>query len=372
MQQALKISVTVPTYSRAETLRKLIAHLADQDLDPSSYEAVIADDGSPDNTREVVEQLQKKVPFQLNYHRHPNRGIGATQNCAIREAKAPIVLMIADDILLARHALRAHLESHQAHPEQEAAVLGNVRQSPEMAQTVFLRTWNLFRFEDFEGPIEVPYYRFWAANISAKRDFLLKHGLFREDLGRGGPAAHEDAELGCRLHKSGLRILYNAAATGDHYHIVTRERACTRAWEQGLNFDEFRAFAPAPEIPVAYHDLRWSTFGDHLRAWLGPRRRDLAPTDRNPLRMIARHVLRGMVFNGVTVPLFWDPLFDRAERDPRVAARMRATFYRGVIGYHFFRGCREGNRRFGAPRSAQPQLRSSMDANFRTSESQSD
>ena len=349
MPDSLKISVSIPTFSRAETLRKTIAHLADQDLYPASYEVVIADDGSPDNTREVVAELQAKVPFRLRYHHHANRGIGATQNCGIREAKAPVVLMIADDILLSRRALRAHLESHQAYPEPEVAILGNVQQSPDMCDTAFLRTWNLFRFEDFAKLAEVPYYRFWAANISAKRDFLLRGGLFREDLGRGGPAAHEDVELGCRLRGLGLRIFHNPAALGFHYHVVSREKACVRAYEQGLNFDEFRHFTSAPEIPVVYHDLRWSTLGDHFRAWFGRSRQSLARGDRNPFVAIARHLARRAAFNRVTVPLIWDPLFERAERDPRIESLMRPAFYRGLIAYHFFRGCREGNRRFGVP-----------------------
>jgi glycosyltransferase involved in cell wall biosynthesis len=346
---SLQLTVSVPTYNRAETLRKTIAHLADQDLDPDSYEVVIVDDGSGDNTREVVESLRSQVPFSLHYHHHPNRGIGATQNCGIRAAKAPIVLMIADDILLTRHALRAHLESHRAHPDEETAVLGNVHQSPEMCQTAFLRTWDLFRFADFEGMSEIPYYRFWAANISAKRDFLLRGGLFRENLGRGGAAAHEDSEFGCRLRKIGLRIFHNPAALGYHYHVVSRDKACLRAYEQGLNFDEFRSVARVPELSVAYHDLRWTTLGDHLRAWFGPNRRHLSPADRNPVIAIGRNAARRIVFNGATVRLIWDPLFDRAERHPRVEALMRPAFYRGLIAYHFFRGVRDGNRRFGLP-----------------------
>jgi GT2 family glycosyltransferase len=61
----------------------------------------------------------------------------------------------------------------------------------------------------------------------------MRHGLFRENLGRGGPAAHEDTELGYRLHQYGLRIFYKSAALGYHHHMITREKACLRAYEQG-------------------------------------------------------------------------------------------------------------------------------------------
>jgi len=201
--------------------------------------------------------------------------------------------------------LRTHLEVHERNPEEGIAVLGN--QSPRLTQSVFLRKWESFRFADFEGLVEVPYYRFWACNISLKRDFMLQHGLFREPMGRAGPAAHEDPELGCRLHGAGLRILFATYALGYHYHVVTIETACRRAYQQGLNFDEFRAIADAPEIVVAYRDLRWPTLGDHLRTWFGPNRQHLPLRERNPITSIARHIVRRAVFNRATTQLFWSP-----------------------------------------------------------------
>ena len=349
MTESLKLSVVLATYNRAETLRETLRHLADQDLDPKLFEVIVIDDGSPDHTRDLVAGLGPIVPFQMTYFHHANHGPGYTQNRGIREARGPIVLLMADDIMMARHTLRTHLEVHERNPEETVAVLGKVVQSPLLTQSVFLRKWESFRFADFEGLVEVPYYRFWACNISVKRDFMLRQGLFREPMGRAGPAAHEDPELGCRLHRAGLRILFAPQALGYHYHVVTLATACQRAYQQGLNFDEFRAIADAPEIVVAYRDLRWRTFGDHLRTWFGPSRQQLPPRERNPIISIARHLTRRAVFNRATIRWWWIPLLDRAERDERVAALMRPAFYRGLVSYHFFKGCRDGNRRFGIP-----------------------
>jgi GT2 family glycosyltransferase len=345
----LKLSVAVATYNRAETLRHTLRHLGEQELDPSSYEVIVADDGSPDHTTEVVNELKPSLPYRLTYLRHVNHGIGYTENQGIKAARAPLVLLMADDIFMSPQALKARVEGHAVHPESEAAILGRVVQPPHSTESTFLQKWDPFRFGDFRGLTEVPYFRFWACNISFKRDFMMKHGLFRENMGRGGPATHEDTELGYRLHQAGLRIYFDMRALGFHNHIVTRAQACTRAYQQGLNFDEFRALAPAPEITVAYHDLRLNTLRDHFRAWTGPGRQHLRPSDRNPMVVFGRHVLRGTVFNRLTVRLVWNPLFDLAERNPAVARRMRPAFYRGLIAFHFFRGCKEGNTRFGIP-----------------------
>jgi len=133
---------------------------------------------------------------------------------------------------------------------------------------------------------------------------------------------------------------------------VTLKQACARSHLQGVNFGEFNAYVPEPEINVAYHVINWTTLGDHLRCWFGPRRKYLAPADRNPLLLLARYAVRGLVFNSLTVPQFWERLADRAERSPKVARLMRASFYRGIIAYYFFQGVRDGNRRYGVPSRA--------------------
>jgi glycosyltransferase involved in cell wall biosynthesis len=342
MADDLRLSVVMATYNRAETIRETLRHLADQSLDPTQYEVIVIDDGSPDHTRVVVDEWMDRAPFKLTYLHHANRGPGYTENRGLEAARAPVVLLMADDIFMAHDTLAAHLAMHDANPEPEVAVLGRVEQSPTLDGNLFLRTWDPFRFTAFAGQTELPYYRFWACNISVKRDFVMRYGPFREQRGRAGAAAHEDPELGYRLSRGGLRILYAPAALGHHHHIVTFEQACKRAYMQGLNFPDFRDQVGQPEIAVAYHVFGPSTLRDHLQIWFGPRRRFVGPAERNPLRLLARYALRDLAFNFITVPLLWQTMLARAERNPMLARLVRANFYHGVIAHHFFRGCREG------------------------------
>lgn len=343
-----KLSVVMATYKRAETLKETIRHLVNQELDPTAFEVIIIDDASPDNTGEVVEEAIGRVPFRMKYLRHEtNRGPGFTENRGIREALAPIILLMADDIWMTPRALREHLEFHEAHPEPEVAVMGRVLQSPKLDQTVFLRNWDPFRFTDVDGGVELPYYRFWANNISVKRAFLMAHGLFRVDMGRGGAAAHEDSELGYRLHKAGLRILYNAAALGHHYHFVTLDGAIKRWYERGVNWGELRACVPAPELPVAYHILNLQTVRDHVRTFFSPRRKYLMGADRNPALLLLRHVFRFAAFNRLTTRYLWRPLFERAESSPTLARVMNRQFYRLFLYYYFLKGVRDAEPVYG-------------------------
>jgi glycosyltransferase involved in cell wall biosynthesis len=341
----LQLSVVLATYNRADTLRRTLRHLADQDLEPARYEVLVIDDGSPDDTGRVVAEAARDFPCRLVYLRHDNRGPGYTQNRGLREARAPIALLMADDIWLDRGALRAHLERHRRNPEPEVAVLGRVLQSPEMNQTVFLRHWDPFGFRDLAGRTELPFTMFWVCNISVKQEFMLRHGLFRETVGPAGPSDHHDAEAGYRLAQHGLRILYDEEAWGFHYHPSSLDQMTARYYERGLNWPTYRKLAPAPEIPVLAHVLDFSTLRDHLRVLHGPN--SLHGADRHLSFHAARKLVRLLTFSPLTVPWLWKPLADRAERSPWVAKLMSRRFYRALLFYYFERGIHDARKRFG-------------------------
>lgn len=340
-----EISVVLSTYRRAETLRRTLECLVEQDLPPERFEVIVVDDGSPDSTAEIVAECKRKAPFSLSYLRHENRGPGYTQNRGIMSARAPLVLLMADDIFLEPHAVRSHLEHHRAHPALEVAALGRVKQSPELTQSVFLAKWDPFRFDEIDGHTELPPYRFWAMNISAKREFLVSNGMYLEHRGRGGASCMEDLELGCRLHGRGLRLNYCREALGWHYHVVSLDEAVKRWYERGLNYGEFRRHAPLPELTVWFHVLDRHTVGEYYRVLQGAN--SFRGLERWFAWHVLRHVVRVVVVNALSAKYFWRPLFDLAERSPVVAARVTPKMYRVFLYYHFLRGVRDGRRIYG-------------------------
>ncbi len=340
-----EISVVLSTYRRAGTLRRTLDHLLAQDLAPHRFEVIVVDDGSPDETPEVVADYARRAPFTLVFRRHENRGPGYTQNRGIERARAPVVLLMADDIFLAPHAVRAHLEHHQAHPEPGAAALGKVLQSPELTQSVFLSKWDPFRFKDFEGLTDLPPYQFWAMNISVKRDFVMRHGMYLEHQGRCGVSCLEDLELGCRLHEHGLRLRYESGALGRHYHVVSLDQAIARWHERGMNYGEFRRYAKLPELTVWFHILDRHTVGEYYRVLKGPN--SFRGAERHFAWHVVRHLVRVATINAITVRAFWRPFFDLAERSPLVASLVTPKMYRGFLYYHFLRGVSDARRIYG-------------------------
>lgn len=340
------ISVVVATYNRSETLRRLLRCLSEQDLDGNSFELVLVSDASPDDTAGVVEELGPQLPFSLTYiENERNRGIGYSQNEGIRTARAPVVLLMADDILQTSPSLRTHLEFHRDHPEQTAAALGRVLQAPELDETVFLRNWDPFQFRRLAGATVLPRYRFWACNLSFKRDFMLRWGMFRQDMGRTG--GHEDTEVGYRLARRGLRIHYLPEALAYHRHVYTLDQAVRRWYLRGQGYHRLQALVGDPELTVFLHVLNRRTVRQYVRVLRRPNA--LSGWEKSLAWHLLREAVRRVVLNAATVRLLWRPILNRAEKWPWLGRRMNTQIYRAYLYYHFLRGVRDGARGKPAP-----------------------
>ena len=83
-----RVSVLIPTYDHAAFLpRALDSLLAQRE---QRWEAIVVEDGSPDDTREVVRPYLDDPRF--SYHRFAdNRGLGAALSAAQARATAPYV-----------------------------------------------------------------------------------------------------------------------------------------------------------------------------------------------------------------------------------------------------------------------------------------
>jgi glycosyltransferase involved in cell wall biosynthesis len=223
-------SVLIPTYNRSDILERCLQAVLNQTVPPSSYEVIVVDDGSTDNTPQIAARFADGE--RVRYFRQPNQGPSAARNLGIREARSDLVLFIGDDILCPPDLLELHAARYAEYDDGATAVLGTSIWSPELDLSPLMRYSQegravpMFQFNRIDDPDHVPFGYFITSNISVPRRFMLDHGLFDEDF----PYAFgEDTELGYRLAKTGLRIVLEPAAQVLHHHQITYRGLCRRA-----------------------------------------------------------------------------------------------------------------------------------------------
>jgi GT2 family glycosyltransferase len=314
-----RLSVEISTFNRREVLRSVLARLARQTLSPDQFEVVISDDGSSDGTAAMVESAQKSLPYEVRWITHQHRGCGATHNAGIRECAGDLVLMLADDILPQPALLEEHVKSHARDPRPATAVVGKIEQSPELPQTGFQKGWDALLNATYRTITTTRDYSvFWVSNLSFKRAFMLDQGMFPE----WPAAAGEDAELGHRLLRKGMTLVFNPKALGYHYHPVTIETVAAKMYEHGYNWHYVEAAVPDLKVRVRSENLKPS---DGLGLYL---------------RTLLKNRLRAAVLNRFTVPAVVIPLTRRAERVRSLDCLM-PFLAKKIVSYHYFKGIRD-------------------------------
>lgn len=108
-----RVSVVIPTYNRAGYVGATIRSVLDQTH--RSLEVLVADDGSTDETRRVVEAI---ADDRVVYLAEPHRGQpAATRNAALARATGSLIAFVDDDDLWLPEKLAHQIERLRASPE---------------------------------------------------------------------------------------------------------------------------------------------------------------------------------------------------------------------------------------------------------------
>ncbi len=112
----MKVSVVIRTYNRGYVIGEAIASALGQTYD--NFEIIVVDDGSTDNTAEVVKQFRND---KIRYVKHDrNRGVSAAGNTGIRNATGDVIAHLDSDDLWKPEMLGTLVDFLNRHPEAGA------------------------------------------------------------------------------------------------------------------------------------------------------------------------------------------------------------------------------------------------------------
>lgn len=206
-----QLSVVVTTYNRAAILAKCLDALLHQEGDPS-YEVLVVDDGSTDETPAMLDALMAEHA-RLRVYRQPNGGRASARNSGIREARGEYLCYVDSDVFVAPGFVKAHLDAHAAF-QKRAAGAPHSKHRDCFVQGLSV---NIDRLEDaYQVKVFDPSRAFFdTKNVSLRRQWLSDVGGFDTGFVEYG---WEDLELGVRLKEKGLTIVRARDAYGFHFH----------------------------------------------------------------------------------------------------------------------------------------------------------
>ena len=216
MGEKVSVALLVTTYNWPEALSLVLDSVLIQTVLPD--EIIIADDGSGEATRAVVDAFRKKTAIPVKHFWHPDEGFRKTIiiNQAITGTSSDYIIQIDGDIVL--HEL--FIKDHISEAERGYYIRGSRVLLPEFTTRHYLRTGNFEpvstfgkgvrnRINSLRIPLLAPLLikkskrsRNWIGCNCAfwREDFLRVNGYNNELKGWG----HEDIELAARFINSGL------------------------------------------------------------------------------------------------------------------------------------------------------------------------
>ena len=100
----MKITVFTPTYNRADKLPRLFDSLTAQTS--YNFEWLVVDDGSVDDTEDLILQLKKDAPFPVRYYKKENGGKHTAYNLALEHAQGEWLVCLDSDDTLTEQAVQ--------------------------------------------------------------------------------------------------------------------------------------------------------------------------------------------------------------------------------------------------------------------------
>lgn len=97
------LSIVTPTYNRADLLPRLYKSLVEQNS--NDFEWIVVDDGSSDNTEELINSYIKEDKFKITYIRKANGGKHTAYNLGVNSSNGDLVICVDSDDLMAKNSI---------------------------------------------------------------------------------------------------------------------------------------------------------------------------------------------------------------------------------------------------------------------------
>ncbi len=207
-----EFSVIIPTFNRKKELLECLDSLSNQSFPKASFEVIVVDDGSTDETGDAIKH--KRFEFKLSYLKQTNAGPAQARNAGAGMAKATILAFTEDDVIVRPDWL---IKAREAFERQDVEMLEG--------RTVYSGTdSDVRRFEPEQRPSFIP------CNLFVKADVFKALGGYSKSYFDAGSGLYfrEDADFGFRALASGHRSAIDRDVVVEHPVQFMSVKSCSR------------------------------------------------------------------------------------------------------------------------------------------------
>jgi glycosyltransferase involved in cell wall biosynthesis len=247
-----EIALLLSTFERPVHLRRALESIALQSDVADRFELIVTDDGSTDDTPQIVAEFAHSVSFRVGFATHPHTTfrLSRCRNEGVLASRAPYLLFLDGDCILPRDHVRIHLERRKPgtvmagdccrlDQETSSRITSDVICSGQFqnwgARREIRRLRKLDRSARFYGLIRHPTKpRLIGNNVGIWRtDYERVNGYDENFQGWGC----EDDDLRLRLRKAGVRIESIVRWTNTYHLWHPTDATQPLDWKKGANVD---------------------------------------------------------------------------------------------------------------------------------------
>jgi len=266
----MQISVIIPSYNRASTLKETLNSALNQDIE--EYEILVIDDGSTDATKKVVDSFDSD---KIRYFYKSHTGTPETRNLGIKMAKGKYLLWLGSDDCLAKNILSEYHKNLIQWPEADV-FFGQLLYMESDMKTVLSKT-------DYQEPnskdVENFIAKCFVSNFIPDGGSLVKKSLY-EQHGAYDPffKRAQDYEFWSRvigtvkiklIPKFVQRIRVHTQNLSSRSFSVNYEIAVKKKMKERYSFQQLFPHVKKSDAINAYHSICEYLVGHIMFLWGG-------------------------------------------------------------------------------------------------------